>query len=134
MERRPTPICKCFLLCRQIFIDAARQEYCLFSPVHQIFPSQYPVVEDLSVFARWTNAHGEYAITVQLRNLEGDVLWQQEMERPFETSDPLQVWLLTLGHLAIPIPKSGKYDVVLLANGHEVAADALLAHRVQPRH
>ncbi len=131
MDSRPTPVCKCFLLCRQIFVDTVRQDYTLVSPVHQIFPARYPVLEDLSVFARWSNAHGAYAIEVQLRNLEGDVLWRREMERPFETSDPLQVWLLTLSHLAIPIPKPGKYEVALLANGHEVAVDVLLAHRVR---
>jgi hypothetical protein len=131
MERRPPiPVCRCFLLCRQIFVDPTRQEYTLVSPVHQVFAAQFPRVEDLSVFARWTNAHGAYAVEVQLRDLEGGVLWRQEMQQPFETSDPLQVWLLTLVHLGIPIPRPGKYEVALLANGQEVAVDLLLAQRV----
>jgi hypothetical protein len=135
MERQPPiPLCKCFILCKQIFIDKVRQDYTLVCPTHQIFSSRFPTVEDLSVFARWTNSHGSYAVGVQLRSLEGDLLWQQEMERPFETFDPLQVWLLTLPHLAIPIPNPGKYEIALLANGQEVAVDGLLAHRVdQPR-
>ena len=124
--RPPTPVCTCFLLCRQVFVDPARQEYVLVSPVHQLFPARLPLVEDLSVFARWTNAHGAYAVEVQLRDLEGEVLWRQAMPQPFETRDPLQVWLLTLCHLAFPIPKPGKYEVALLADGRQVAADVLL--------
>jgi hypothetical protein len=53
VERRPTPVCKCFVLCRQIFIDPARQDYSLASPVHQVFSPQYPLTENFAVFARW---------------------------------------------------------------------------------
>jgi hypothetical protein len=130
VERRPIPVCKCFVFCRQIFVDAVRQDYTLVCPVHQVFASRYPVTEDLSVFARWSNAHGAYAVEVQLRSLDGDVLWRQEMECPFEARDPLQVWIVPLPHLSIRIPEPGKYEVVLLANGQEVASDVLLAHRV----
>lgn len=55
MERRLTPVspvCKCLTLCRQIFYDAVRQDYTLVSPVHQVFSPRYPLVEDLSIFAR----------------------------------------------------------------------------------
>jgi hypothetical protein len=99
-------------------------------PVHQVFAPSFPVVEDLSVFARWRNAHGAYPVEVQLRDLEGAVLGRQRVGKPFETSDPLQVWLLTVTHLAVPIPGPGKYEVALLADGQEVAADVLLAHQV----
>jgi hypothetical protein len=39
-------------------------------------------------YARWTNAHGSYAVELQLRNLDRDLL-RQDMERPLETTDPL---------------------------------------------
>jgi hypothetical protein len=124
-------VCKCFVICRQIFVDAVRQDYTLVSPVHQVFSARYPLVEDLSVFARWSNAHGSYAVEVQLRSLDGDVLWRQAMEAPFEARDPLQVWIVPLFHLPVAIPEPGKYEVVLLASGQEVASDTLLAHRVR---
>jgi hypothetical protein len=130
VERQPTPVCKCFLLCRQIFIDPVRQDYTLVSPVHQVFSPRYPLTEDLSVFARWTNAHGSYDVEVQLRSLEGNVLWNQAMEAPFQADDPLQVWIVPLHHLAMRILGPGKYEVALLASGQEVASDTLLAHKV----
>jgi hypothetical protein len=132
MERRPpTPICKCFVLCKRIFLDPERQDYVLVEPTHQLFPDHFPLVQELAIFARWTNSHGAYTVEVQLRNLEGDVLWGVRMERLFETLDPLQVWMLPLRNLRIPIDEPGKYEIALLANGQEVAADGLLVHRVR---
>ncbi len=129
---RPTPVCKCFVLCRGLFVDPARQDYTIVSPVHQVFSSRYPLTEDFSVFARWTNAHGSYAVEVQLRNLEGDVLSSCKLDAPFEAHDPLQIWMIPLHHLPMQIPGPGKFEVALLANGQEVASDTLLAHKVRP--
>src|SRR5437899_2819313 len=79
---RPTPVCKCFVLCRGVFVDPARQEYTIVSPVHQVFSPRYPVTEAFAVFARWSNAHGSYAVELQLRNLEGDTLCSCKMSAP----------------------------------------------------
>jgi hypothetical protein len=68
----------------------------------------------LAIFAHWTNAHGAYAVEVQLGNLDGDVLWREEMKAPFETHDPLQIWQLALHQLHIAIPEPGKYEVACL--------------------
>jgi hypothetical protein len=131
MERRPPkPVCKCFTLCKQLFIDPDKNDFTLVTPVYQVFPTQYPAVEDLSVFARWTNAHGTYTIEVQLRDLEGEVLWRAQMNRPFEMPDPLLVVQVPLRHLKIRFPRDGKYEVALLANGEQVAEDIIQAHPV----
>lgn len=131
MERPPIPVCKCFVLCRGLFVDPARQDYTIVSPVYQVFSRHYPLTEDFSVYARWTNAHGSYAIEVQLRSLEGDVLSSCKMESPFETRDPLQIWMIPLHHLPMQIPAPGKYEVAMLANGADVASDTLLAHHIK---
>ncbi len=129
MERRPpTPVCRAFTLCKQIYTDPKTQEHTLVSPVHQVFAPQYPATFDLSVFARWTNAHGGYRVELQLRLLDGEVLWRHSMANVFEVADPLQITMLTLRHLNIAFPKPGKYDVALLANEQEVAAETVLAH------
>lgn len=127
---KPVPVCKCFVLCKQVCVDPARQDYTVVSPVHQVFSPHYPIRQDLAVFARWTNAHGSYEVEVQLRDLEGEVLWRQKMDNPFETNDPLQTWILPLHHLPFVIKRPGKYEVALLAGGKEVASDTLLAHLV----
>ncbi len=132
-RRRPTPLCKCFVLCGQIFTDSVSQSHALIAPVHQVFPRHYPTVVPLSVFARWTNAHGAYAVGLRVRSLEDGVVWQHALPEPFETSDPLQVWVLTLRSFAIPLAKPGKYEVDLLADGEAVATDLLTAHPAEPR-
>jgi hypothetical protein len=50
------------------------QEHTLVAPLHQVFAPEFPVVFDLSGFARWSNAHGPYRVELQLRTLEGDVV------------------------------------------------------------
>src|SRR5262249_17432139 len=100
----PPPECRCFVLCRWLFVDPVRQDFTLVPPVHQVFAPHYPLTEDLSVFARWSNAHGAYTVEVQLRSLDGDILWRHQMERPFAFHNPLLVVILTLPHLRITIP------------------------------
>src|SRR5262249_18270565 len=114
--RPPTPVCKAFLVCKQIFWDEGTGECVLVSPLHQVFTPRYPAVLDLSFFARWTNAHGRYRVELQLRDLEGRVLWREEMDKPFEVADPLRLVSLTLRHHHVRFPAPGKYEVALLAN------------------
>lgn len=87
---------------------------------------------DLSVFARWTNAHGRYRVELQLRDMEGEALWRDVMDNPFDVPDPLLVVPLTLRHRVFHFPRAGKYEVVLLANGEEVTADVFWAHGIEP--
>jgi hypothetical protein len=132
MERRPpTPICKCFVVCKRIFLDPERKDYVLVEPTHQLFPERLPFTQELAIFARWTNSHGTYKVEVQLRDLEGNALCRIELTRPFETMDPLQVWMLPLMNLRFPIQAPGKYEIALLANGQEVAVDGLQVHPVR---
>jgi hypothetical protein len=59
MERRPpTPICRCLVLCKKIFVDPERQDYVLVGPTHQLFSDCIPILQELAIFARWTNSHG----------------------------------------------------------------------------
>ena len=57
MERRPTPVCKCFVLCRQIFVDPVRQDYSVVSLVHQVFSTRYPLVATATVPHAWSATH-----------------------------------------------------------------------------
>lgn len=128
----PTPKCKALVVCKQIFVDDARQDLILVSPIHQVFLPQFPADVDLSVFARWTNAHGRYRVELQLRDMEGEALWRDVMDNPFDVPDPLLVVPLTLRHRVFHFPRPGKYEVALLANGEEVAADVFWAHDIEP--
>jgi hypothetical protein len=128
MARKPaTPICKSFLLCRQIFQDESTGEYLLLGPTNQIVALQYPILADLSVFMHWTSAHGTYRLELQVLDLEGNIVWNNEFEDLYEATDPLKPTLIKLLHLDIPWPRPGKYDVVVLANDEEVVRDVFWA-------
>jgi hypothetical protein len=116
----------------QIFRDERTEEYVLVSPQHQTFAPRYPVVQDLSFIARWTNAHGRHRVELQLRDLAGVVLWHEEMSEPFDVADPLRLFPLYLRHHQVRFPAPGKDEFALLANGQEVAADVFLAHTSEP--
>lgn len=131
MQDPPTPICRCFTLCRRLFQDPATNDWALVSLTHQVFVPQYPAVEHFAVFARWTNSHGSYTVEVQLRSVNGEVVWRHIANDPFKMDDPSQVWVVPLHRLDMTIPAPGKYEVVMLANGREVAGDFLQAHLIQ---
>ena len=128
----PTPVCRTFLVCKQIFRDDTTCEWTLVSPLDQIAAPEYPVRAYLSFFARWGNAHGSYRVEVRLRDPEGAVLWRHEMAQPLQASAPLRVVPLSLSRCRVRFPQPGRYEFVLLANGQEVAADVFLARRCAP--
>jgi hypothetical protein len=128
MERHPpTPVCRSFTVCRQILQDKLTGEFVLIGPTHQIYSFTYPTVANLSVFARCTSVQGVYRLEIQLQDLEGNAIWGQKFDPPLDLNDPLAVGTLNLQNLGIFIPKPGKYDLVLLANGEEIVRDVFFA-------
>jgi len=128
MERRPPkPICKLFVLCREVFYDPVRQTYAIVSPVHQVVSPRFPIQEQLAIFARWSSAHGLYELGIELRTLEGEVIWRATLQDPLKVTNPLHIWLVPIYRFVVNIPAPGKYEIALLANGEEVACDDLIA-------
>lgn len=124
MEHRPpTPICKSFVVCQRIVIDRESGDYVIINPLHKVIRPVFPALIPLSFYARWTNAHGAYKLSLQFRTLEGDILWDREYERPVDCDDPLKVGTITLRDELVRFPGTGKFEFAMLANGAEVAAD-----------
>jgi hypothetical protein len=122
MERRPPlPICKAFLVCRQIIQDMSSKEFIILGPTHQFYAPVFPMIGNLSFFAQCTSMQGSYNLELQLQDLEGNVQWRFAFEPPWECNDPLNVAFLTLQNMGIYFPRPAKYDIVLLASGDELA-------------
>jgi hypothetical protein len=79
-----------------------------------VFATRYRLT---SAFARWTNAHGSYAVEVQLRNLEGDVLCSCALEAPFEAHDPLLIWIIPLHRLPMQFAPAEQGQTGIHATG-----------------
>src|SRR5262245_24239453 len=103
------------LLCRRVVEDTFTHENILISPIHEFAAPQYPVIIELSLFAKWTSVQGSYRIECQLQDMEGDVVWREKQDVPLENPNPLLICVLRLFHLRLYFPKPGKYDFVLLA-------------------
>jgi hypothetical protein len=121
-EPKPlTPVARTFLLCREIFQDAATQEYILVGPAVNLRAPQYPLVATVSFFTQMTSLRGTYQLAIELQTEEGDAVFTNKLDPPFEMNDPLQVCTLSFLRVSILVPKPGRYDFVLLANGEAAA-------------
>jgi hypothetical protein len=123
----PLPVLKNFLLCREILQDKRTNQHIIISPLSSLSSSTFPTVARLMAFVQMTSMHGTYAFTFQLQNKEDQVLWEDNIDAPFETSDPLALNTLTFYALAPYLPRAGNYDVVFLANGEEVGRHMFVA-------
>src|SRR5208282_3032811 len=124
MNRKPpNPVCKAFLVCRNIngeTLTLIGQSNCY---VNHRFPNGPPI----AFFARLTGGHGDYTIEVQLQNKKGDVLWSDGPQNNWSPQSPLDTLDLTLTNLAPVFPGPGSYSLVLTANGEELGREPFYA-------
>jgi hypothetical protein len=127
MERKlAPPAVQTFLICREIFLDKRTGEYILIGPGLDFVSPQFPTTAEVNVFVQVSSCRGSYRPELRLQDLEGQVIWSQTLDPPFNSPDPLKTLTLTF-HMRVPIPQPYKYDVVLFANGEEVGRRALAA-------
>jgi hypothetical protein len=123
MDRNPpAPVCKAFLLCRQIAgetLTLVGQSNCY---VNRRFPGGHP----LSFFARLKGGHGRYALEVQLHDGDGNVLWRDGPPDPWCPESPLDTLDLVLSLIPI-FPAPGDYSLVLTANDEELGREPFFA-------
>src|SRR5437868_7385995 len=97
MNRKPPlPVCKAFLVCRQIVDDPKTQEPVLVGLPLVLTTHRYPAGQQLAFFTRWTSAHGEYQVELQLQAPDGTVLWGDSPPEPWRMEDPLKAYDLRL--------------------------------------
>ena len=122
MDRKPPlPVCKAFLVCREI----AGQMLTLLGDncyVNRRFPNGFP----LSFFARLTGGHGEYQIEMQLHDSAGTVVWRDGPEETWRPESPLDRVDVTLTLTPI-FPGPGDYSLVLTANEEELEREPFFA-------
>jgi hypothetical protein len=131
VERKPAlPVAQTFLICRSIVQDKRTGEFVVIGPGLEFISPQFPTTAEVNVFVQVSSCHGSYRPELRLQDLDGQVVWSQALDPPFNVPDPLTIHTLTF-HMRMTIPQPCKYDVVLLANGEEVGRRDFLA-RVQP--
>ena len=120
--KTPVPICKSFLTCRATATDPDYRDTVLIGLRSHHEHHRYPSSVTVGMFARLSSAHGEYVIEIQVQTPEGETVWKEGPPTPYELSDPLWDYDL-LFNINLVFPQPGRYDLVLLANGEEIARE-----------
>ena len=73
-----------------------------------------------------TGSHGTYHLAFELRAADGDTVWRWQPVDPLHHADPLAPMQVTFNELRVSVQEPGRYDLVLLADGDEIARQPLL--------
>jgi hypothetical protein len=98
----------------------------LVGPVSHVPITAFPATILLAVYAHATGSHGTYHLAFELRDAEGDVVWQWQPVDPIHHADPLTPMQITFDELLVSVPKPGRYDLALLTGDDEIARQPLL--------
>jgi hypothetical protein len=124
-RKLPPPHAQAFLTCRQIYEDSRTREAILVGPFSGIRLSIFPSLFRMSLYAHLTGGHGTYRLALSLRDDEDEAAWGWEWPQPIEHNDPLEPYRVILHDALIGFPRPGRFALVLLANGEEVARHTL---------
>jgi hypothetical protein len=132
-RKPPLPTAQAFLVCKAVHQDPTTRMYSLEKICDAIglnfFPAGYPV----SVYAYLTGGHGVYELALELRDAEGTPVWAGRWSDPLEYCDPLKSQQLAVNNTVIAFPAPGRFDLVLLANGEDLAHHGLAVSHLSPR-
>jgi hypothetical protein len=124
-RRIAPPLAQAFVVCREIFEDCRSHDFMLIAPFSGLQAPAFPAATRLSIYAALTCGHGSYALTLQLRDGDDQPQWAWDCPKPIRLDNPLVQHQFTLYDVVLEFPRPGRYDLVLLANGSEVARHAL---------
>jgi hypothetical protein len=127
----PLPLAQAFVVCRDIIEDCRSHDFVLIAPFSAAHAVSFPCSFRMSIYAHLTCGHGTYALRLELRNGDDQVLWAWDCPQAIRLDNPLAQHRFTLYDAVLEFPEPGKYDLVMLANGAELARHALHA-RVLP--
>ena len=120
-HKPPKPVANTFVVCRELFQDQQGKEIIIIGPAVEVPAPQYPFIASMNAFGLFTSLRGSYRLKLQLEDGEGGAVWSHEMPQALQNTDPLVTVQVCFTNLPTCLPKPGKYDMVLLANGEEAA-------------
>jgi hypothetical protein len=131
-KRPPQPGAQAFVVCREIFEDHHSGEYILFAPRSAFRLPKLPGSIDFGVYAHLTELHGEYVLELRLEDSQGDIVWAVRADPPVAHDDPLMPHRFAFRDLSIPIETAGRYDLLLMTEGMEIARHVLWVLTEEP--
>ena len=126
---KPDPVCKAFIVCRQVVTDPQSGEAVLVGLPMGHSHHRFPTAAVLGFFVRLADARGEYEMEVQRQNSSGEVVWRDGPPEPVVMDDPLMNYDLRL-NLNVVFPAPGDYEFAVALNGRDVARQRFKAEFV----
>jgi hypothetical protein len=118
-------LAQAFVVCREILEDCRSHEFVLIGPLSALGAPGFPYTARVSIYAHLTCGHGDYEVALEVRDAEESALWQWRCPGSIRLPSPLEQHRFTLYDAILEFPESGRYDLVLLVNGEELARHAL---------
>jgi hypothetical protein len=131
-NRPPLPMAQGFVLCQRIYEDRRTGEVLLAGPFNAISLTFFPAGFRFALTFFLNNGHGAYQLALQLRDAEGSTVWAGQWPHPVHCEDPLSPHREVLPDVVATFPEPGRYDLVLVANGEDVASYFLLVTHARP--
>ena len=116
----PLPKCKTMLTCERTVIDAQTGMPSLFNVFFKFrIPSQPGLTIPFSLFVQLTGGLGEYEFAAEFHDLEEGKTLRRAVGN-IRMVDKLEMVNIHFNFNPIEIPHSGRYDLIVFANGQEV--------------
>jgi hypothetical protein len=120
-RRLPLPVASAFVICNDIWKDKRTGLYLLVGPINRVPIPEFPANVRVSVYVHLTGGHGQYQLTLALRDSQDEVVWQWTPSEPLRHDDPLAPHQVSFHDLVLSVPDSGRYSLALLADDEEFA-------------
>ncbi|HVA51580.1 MAG TPA: hypothetical protein VNH11_34885 [Pirellulales bacterium] len=119
---KPLPQGKAFLICEEAELDDITGQFSFFNVVSSLgfpkFPAESP---PLAIYLQLYDGIGRYELGIELRNLADDTSVTAENFSSLDFPERLVKMELVLPIDAMRFPRPGRYELVILFEGQELA-------------
>jgi hypothetical protein len=121
--KSPVPMVHAFVVCTRVDRNDATGQYDLIGTRLGYVVPYCPVTVGVAIYAQLSAVRGEYYPEFRLWGPDGDIGWEVRFPNPMTSpnDDPLRRIQLSADNLLLPFPCPGRFDLILLARGSEIA-------------
>jgi hypothetical protein len=124
-----------FLVCREIIQDVVTGQCVLIDPRVEFSLPHFPAEVLVSIYGQLSEVRGDYSPELRIWGSDGEILWNYRAPAPMTSpdNDPLRQFRFIIRDLAIPFPSPGRYDLLLMSQGTEIARYPLRIEQVEAK-
>ena len=134
-DQPPIPTVSVFLLCDQVIAETGTNKKSLIGMFDRLFVQQLPALhlQPVWVFAKLTDASGEYTFRVEIVKLESDKFIGRMVTPKSMIKDRLKPVDIVLRLPPFPLSELGTYEFQLFANDVWIGRTLLYVEKIEKR-